>query len=192
MSKKEKKIFLKLFIKIFNYFFRKIFKNKKIKLPEFLFLVGTAFFPQMNVELIIRFKNKKTLYLWRDDEFGNNGWHLPGGIIRPNENINKRIKEVLLEETNLSPKWIKVYGPISFSEIIYSIPKIRSHFNSLVYLIEVSSHKINIKELKNNENTLITKNIPNNLIDNHKRYIGLLKKETSILKRNKLKISKFI
>ena len=188
-EKKNQPFLLKLWVNFFNLFFINIFKNKTPKLPEFLFLVGTAFFPQMNVELIIRFKNNNTLYIWRDDLFGNKGWHLPGGIIRPNETIDKRIEKVLIEETQINPENINIYGPISFSEVIYSEPRIRSHFNSLVYLLEMDSRFINLKDFKDNKEVLITKDIPVGLINNHKRYIHLLKKDNDTLKTDKFNIS---
>ena len=97
MKKNLFRIFQKYFSKVFNF----IYKEKSPKLPEILFLLGTAYFPQLNVELIIRDSEEKTLYIWRDDEFGNVGWHLPGGIIRPNEEILKRVERVLEKETNL-------------------------------------------------------------------------------------------
>ena len=90
---KIKRSIIKKSILVFNNLFKLIYKEKTPKLSELIFLIGTAFFPQLNVELIIRYKNKETLYLWRDDEFGNNGWHLPGGIIRPNEKILKRVEK---------------------------------------------------------------------------------------------------
>ena len=114
---KLKKSIIQKFILISNNLFRLIYRKNPPKLPELFFLIGTAFFPQLNVELLIRYKDKKTLYLWRDDEFGNKGWHLPGGIIRPNETILKRVKKVLEDETIIRLSEVNIHGPISFSEV---------------------------------------------------------------------------
>ena len=181
-------IFKKLIYLIEKYSSVKYRKNTP-KLPELLFLIGTIFFPQLNVELIIRDKNEKTFYLWRDDEFGNNGWHLPGGIIRPNEKILKRVEKVIIHETNININNVKIHGPIAFSEVIHKSPGIRSHFNSFVFLVEFSDFLDDEKNIKR-ENILITKKIPKNIINNHKRYIPLLSRDTKSLIQNKIEISK--
>ena len=116
---KIKKSIIKKLIPLFNSLFRSIYRKKSPKLPELFFLIGTAFFPQLNVELIIRYPDQKTFYLWRDDEFGNKGWHLPGGIIRPNEKIMNRVKKVLENETKIRLSDVNINGPISFSEVIH-------------------------------------------------------------------------
>ena len=139
---------------------------------------------------IIRNSKGKTLYIWRDDEFGNVGWHLPGGIIRPNEIILKRVEKVIKKETNLDLNNIEITGPISFSEVIHSLPGIRSHFISFVYLAELKSEfdmeKLNLL----NEKFLLSLNIPKNIIKNHERYIPLLRENSLNLKSNYISISK--
>ena len=83
-------------IRILNAFLRLITrKHLNPTLPETLFLVGTYFFPQINIELIIRINSYNILYIWRDDAFGNHGWHLPGSIIRPNERILTRLAKLI-------------------------------------------------------------------------------------------------
>ena len=186
---KIKRSIIKKSIPVFNNLFRFFYKEKTPKLSELIFLVGTAFFPQLNVELIIRYKNKETLYLWRDDEFGNKGWHLPGGIIRPNERIINRVKKVLENETTIPLSHVYIHGPISFSEVINKNPGIRSHFNSLVYLVEIQKENNSSKYFDEYNKFLITKDIPNNLIKNHKRYIHLLNEETELLKKTSLDIA---
>jgi len=179
------KIFQKNFSKIFNF----VYKDRSPKLPEILFLLGTAYFPQLNVELIIRDTEEKTLYLWRDDEFGNVGWHLPGGIIRPNEKILRRVEKVLEKETNLNSNSVRLTGPISFSEVIHKLPGIRSHFNSFVYLVELKD-KFNIYELNSlSEKFLISRDVPKKIIQNHKRYIPLLKQKSLLLRSKSINIA---
>ena len=189
---KLKKSIIQKFILISNNLFRLIYRKKNPKLPELFFLIGTAFFPQLNVELLIRYKDKKTLYLWRDDEFGNKGWHLPGGIIRPNETILKRVKKVLEDETIIRLSEVNIHGPISFSEVIHKKPGIRSHFNSLVYLIEIKKGNNYLSYSEAYKGVLITNKIPKKLIKNHKRYIHLLSEKTEVLKRSSLDISNVV
>ena len=185
MKKNLFRIFQKYFSKVFNF----IYKEKSPKLPEILFLLGTAYFPQLNVELIIRDSEEKTLYIWRDDEFGNVGWHLPGGIIRPNEEILKRVERVLEKETNLKINFVKITGPISFSEVIHNLPGIRSHFNSFVYLVELKD-KFSIYELNSlSEKFLISRDVPKKIIQNHKRYIPLLKQKSLLLRSKSINIA---
>ena len=189
---KIKKTIIKKLVQIFNSIFRFIYRKNTPKLPELFFLIGTAFFPQINVELLIRYEDKKTLYIWRDDEFGNKGWHLPGGIIRPNETIINRVKKVLENETKIRLSDVIIHGPISFSEVIHKKPGIRSHFNSLVYLIEIKKENNYSSYSRIDKEVLITNKIPNKLIKNHKRYIHLLSKNTELLKVSSLNISKVV
>ena len=101
-------------------------------LPEPLFLAATYFFPQVNVELVVRINRSLIYYSWRDDVFGNCGWHLPGGIIRPNEPIQSRVHQVLLSEVDL-PNILNYTTSqyVGFSEVLSpSSPCVRSHFLS--------------------------------------------------------------
>ena len=105
-------------IKVLGYILKTISPSKHPKLPELLFLAGTYFYPQVNVELLIRDKNSLTLFSWRNDEFGNLGWHIPGGIIRPNEQVKTRISQVILSEITA----LDCYTPINISNIGSSMP----------------------------------------------------------------------
>lgn len=178
------KIKFKLF-KILSFSISKIisiiYKDKSPKLPEIIFLFGTVFFPQINVELIIRDEKNNTLYIWRDDFFENYGWHLPGGIIRPNEEIINRVKRVIQSETLVFNHVKKITGPITISEVLNEKPGFRSHFISLVYLVIIENNgKLNNKNLSYSKSTL-TNSIPKPLIKNHERYVELLKKENDFL-----------
>ena len=165
------------FTYLINRFLRYLtFSTKHPSLPEPIFLAGTYFFPQVNVELVLRINNSFIYYSWRDDEFGNHGWHLPGGIIRPNEDILSRVTQVLYTEVNLpniqffsSPQYV------GFSEVINnSSPCIRSHFLSHVYLIDLEIPSIT--SISSSSNYLIYDAVPKSLIRNHHRYIPLLDK----------------
>lgn len=81
--------------------------------------------------MIVRYNKKYFYYAWRDDDFGNKGWHLPGGIVRPNEKIMSRLEQVLIDEVDLinqipsDPQFMYV----GFSEVLRSkYPCVRSHF----------------------------------------------------------------
>ena len=130
--------------------------------------------PDTNIKLFIRDTNENNLNTWRDDLFGNKGWHLPGGIIRPNEKIKDRVKTVLKQEVNIASEDAFIYGPIAFSELINDKPGIRSHFNSFVFLIkykyEFESDFLN----KSNSSFRSSRDVPLDLIKNHHRYINLL------------------
>ena len=144
------------------------------KLPEVIFLVGTYFFPQVNVEVIVRNNENEILYLWRDDLFGNRGWHLPGGIVRPNESLLDRVYEVLISECNLfglSEYDQNVY--LGLSEVIQEKkPAIRSHFVSHLFLVDTT-----VSPVKPESSLFkISKAIPDELIFSHKRYEDLLYK----------------
>lgn len=179
-----KQIKSKLF-KLFSSFVTRvilfIYKDKNPKLPEILFLFGTIFFPQINVELIIRDERKNTLYIWRDDLFNNHGWHLPGGIIRPNEEIITRVKKVIQNETLIFNYVRNIVGPISISEVFNEKPGFRSHFISIVFLVLIENDgRLDDKNLSRSKSTL-SSSIPKPLIKNHERYIELLEKENDFL-----------
>ena len=182
-----KKNLFRIFQKYFSKFLI-LYIKKSHQIAEILFLLGT-YFPQLNVELIIRDSEEKTLYIWRDDEFGNVGWHLPGGMWA-NEEILKKSRKSFREETNLKINSVKITGPISFSEVIHNIPGIRSHFNSFVYLVN-SKDKFNNFDLDSlSEKFLLSQDVPKKIIKNHTRYIPLLKKNSLRLRSKSINIAK--
>lgn len=143
-------------------------------LPEYLFLLGTFFFPQVNVDLVVRINNSRVVFTWRDDLFGNTGWHLPGSIIRPNETFSARIQHCIRSElpflANHSQDSIQYAG---LSEVIgEDVPGIRSHFISHVYLIDYQLDNQVIKTLPSS--VMLTNSIPEALIPNHERYKALI------------------
>ena len=162
------------------------FRSPSPKLPEFLFLIGTFYFPQINVELIIRDSHDSTIYTWRDDEFGNIGWHLPGGIVRPNESMFKRITNVIDTELpffthilNTKYKTIRILG---LSEIFREKLSYRSHFVSLIFLIHYPDFNFSdFSEFSSHSTVSFSKSPPSNLINNHLRYKDDLSTHTSNL-----------
>ena len=165
---------------------KRFYRNKKHPiLPHRLFLLGTFFFPQCNVELIIKDKASTCIFTWRDDSFGNKGWHLPGGIIRPNESYLNRVKEVLWSEIPEIAELIESRYSLHYlgiSEVIKTKPSYRSHFISLVFLLKVN-FEIELSEI-NNEHILLSKNRPKDLIKNHLRYGRLVEMDVEELSKN--------
>ena len=106
---------------------------------------------------------------WRDDKYSGKGWHLPGGIIRFREKINKRIANV--GKTELNIKISKIKGPIALNEIIIN-QKERSHFISLLYQCFLSKNQFKNFYLKLKKNSKISffKKKPHNLLNLHKIY----------------------
>lgn len=65
-------------------------------LPTPVFEFALAIVPMINVDLVV-IDNASVLWAWREDRFGR-GWHIPGGIIRLNEPIAKRIMATARKE----------------------------------------------------------------------------------------------
>ena len=103
--------------------------NPKDGLPEEVFLFVSRIIPMVNVDLLIKDENKRTLLAWRNDEFCGTGWHIPGGIIRYKEKIETRIQKVAEVEIGAIVKFNPI--PISYNEIIINELKTRGHFTTL-------------------------------------------------------------
>jgi ADP-ribose pyrophosphatase YjhB (NUDIX family) len=106
-------------------------------LPEELFLFVTRLTPMINVDLLIRDSEGKTLLTWRDDGYEYSpGWHIPGGIIRYKESRHDRIQAVAQKELGTS---VRVQpDPLAIQEVIHPTRKDRGHFISLLYLCELA------------------------------------------------------
>lgn len=147
-------------------------KNKHPTLPHILFLIGTYFFPQINVEVVCRQPDGSFFLTWRDDQFKNKGWHIPGGIIRPNEEILDRVQRTLHDELPFLSTDKSSFDLVGYSQVFCSPPSIRSHFFSLVFVCTLSGFCQCPDKYKNN--VLITHFVPENMISNHMRYASLL------------------
>jgi colanic acid biosynthesis protein WcaH len=66
-------------------------------LPAPLFRFITAVAPTPNVDLLVQDAAKGTLLAWRDDAFGT-GWHVPGSLIRPREEVADRLAACARDE----------------------------------------------------------------------------------------------
>jgi len=161
-------------IALFNSFLSFITnKNKHPRLPHWLFLFGTYFFPQINIEVICKHPDGSFYLTWRDDQFKNYGWHIPGGIIRPNESLIDRVKLTINDELPFLSLDNASFELVGFSQVLSSPPSIRSHFFSLVYVCSLSNF-FHIPFDKR-DTTLITYDLPENTITNHLRYAPLFK-----------------
>lgn len=100
-------------------------------LPKDLWLFFSRWTPIVNVDLIIKNEFDQFLLTWRDDNFGNLGWHIPGGVVRYRETWTDRILAVA--ENELGVKNLK-FNPIPLS--VYEAfvpPKTRGHFISIPF-----------------------------------------------------------
>jgi hypothetical protein len=72
--------------------------NPQNGLPDELFLFISRMTPLINVDLLIKDAQGRTLLTWRDDVFYGAAWHVPGGIIRYKERAADRIQNCAAEE----------------------------------------------------------------------------------------------
>ena len=106
-------------------------------LPEDLFLFVTRLTPMINVDLLIRDGEGRTLLTWRDDGYEYSpGWHIPGGIIRYKESRAGRVQAVAQKELGTSVRFRE--EPLAIREVIHPIRRDRGHFISLLYLCELA------------------------------------------------------
>ncbi len=112
-------------------------KNPSKGLPEEIFLFVSRITPLINVDLLIKNKQKETLLTWRDDGIFSPGWHVPGGIIRHREPIAHRIHAVALNELGARVK-VK-QPPLAMNELVVTTKSVRGHTISLLYACELIS-----------------------------------------------------
>ncbi len=99
-------------------------------LPQELFFFITRMTPMVNVDLLIKDENKRTLLAWRQDQFAGGGWHLPGGIVRYKERFEERVSKVAETELETQVEFDEV--PLSTHQVICG-HKTRGHFVSILY-----------------------------------------------------------
>ena len=140
-------------------------------LPEEVFLFLTRISPVINVDLLIRNKKGQILLTWRKKgEKFLPGWHIPGGIIRFKEKIDKRLKLTAKNELGCKVKFKK--NPIEFSELHLN-QKNRSHFISLLFdcmIIDGPDKKLKYRKGKPQSGQWKWfDSCPKNIIQPHKR-----------------------
>jgi len=102
-----------------------------VGLPEEVFLFASRITPMLNVDLLVRDNNGRTLLAWRNDAFSGQGWHIPGGVIRFKETFEQRLMKVAATELGTVVEFDPI--PIALNQIIIHEQKTRSHFISLLY-----------------------------------------------------------
>ena len=150
-------------------------KNPREGLPYHLFKYISSITPLLNVDLLLFNPDLGVLLSWRDDKFYGPGWHVPGGIIRFKENFLDRLDCVAKNEIKINEK-LK-YRLIAINQIMNPSRDIRGHFISFLFLSEINKNDFHDKdEIKletrsyNNGDLSWHKNVPSNIIPQHKRY----------------------
>ena len=100
-------------------------------LPESVFLYISRTAPLVNVDLLIKDENGRTLLSWRNDRYAGTGWHVPGGIVRFKERLETRVGKVAETEIGTPVQFDST--PIALHQIIHEEHEIRGHFISLLY-----------------------------------------------------------
>ena len=157
-------------------------ENPSKGLPEDIFYFVGRLTPYINVDLLVKNDLGQTLLSWRDEtSFNNNvgsGWHIPGGIIRFQEDISNRISEVAFHEMGgiLSSHSEQ---PLTVNQVLDRKAKNRSHFISLLYQCSLKdSYEIDNKNLKEGDVGFLKwhTGVPKNLLRNHYIYKKYLSK----------------
>ena len=100
-------------------------------LPEDIFFFISRHTPIVNVDLLIKDENERTLLAWRDDKFSNKGWHIPGGVIRCRETFSDRIQKVAQSELKIKSIECNLI-PLCINEIFLK-GDTRGHSISILY-----------------------------------------------------------
>lgn len=126
--------------------------------------------PLVNVDLLIKDNNSRTLLAWRNDKFAGQGWHIPGGIVRYKETLEQRIEQVALTEIGQKVEFAPV--PITMNEIIRPHAT-RGHFISFLYACSIESNfEPNNSKLSSDDAGYLAwhSTCPDNLIPVHEMY----------------------
>ena len=99
-------------------------------LPEEVFFFISRLTPMVNVDLLIKDENGRTLLSWRDDSFAGAGWHVPGGIVRFKEKLEERVQKVAETEIGTVVEFVPV--PVTINQVICDHDT-RGHFISILY-----------------------------------------------------------
>lgn len=152
-----------------------LIKDPSKGLSEDVFLFLSRSTPLINVDLLIKDEQNRTLMIWRDDEYCKPGWHLPGGIIRFKETIANRIRAVAKNELGVTRIEFNPV-PLAINEVIHSTRKNRGHFISLLFKCSLitppdeSHHYIHGRgKLKINE-WMWHSTCPDDIIEVHEMY----------------------
>jgi len=100
-------------------------------LPDSVFHYLSRMTPLVNVDLLIKDENGRTLLSWRNDQYAGTGWHVPGGIVRFKERLETRVEKVAEIEIGMAVRFDPT--PIALHQVIHEEHEIRGHFISLLY-----------------------------------------------------------
>jgi len=104
--------------------------NSSKGLPIEIFYFISRLTPMVNVDLLIKDEQGRTLLSWRDGRYTGAGWHIPGGIIRFKEKWETRIQQVAITEIGTRVKFDP--HPIAINQIVGS-QETRGHFISILF-----------------------------------------------------------
>lgn len=104
--------------------------NPSLGLPDNVFYYISRTTPMVNVDLLIKDESERTLLSWRNDSYAGKGWHIPGGIVRFKETLEKRVEKVAESEVGTAVRFDPM--PIALNQIFHE-RDIRGHFISLLY-----------------------------------------------------------
>ena len=100
-------------------------------LPDDVFYYVSGVTPLVNVDLLIKDERGRTLLAWRDDGFAGTGWHVPGGIVRFQETLEARVRQVAATEIGAEVSFDQT--PVAINQFIHPERATRGHFVSILY-----------------------------------------------------------
>ncbi len=112
-------------------FLEKQVPNPSEGLPDEVFFFISKTTPLVNVDLLIKDENGRTLLSWRNDQYAGKGWHVPGGILRFKETLETRVRKVAETEIGLDISFDTI--PMALNQLIHHDRDVRSHFISILY-----------------------------------------------------------
>lgn len=139
-------------------------------LPDSIFYFIGRNTPYINVDLLIKDQDGSILLTWRDNAHDGKGWHIPGGIIRYKEKIEKRIIQVAKTELGVGAISQSIF--LELNEIIEENKKERGHFISLLYECKLDNKNYEnlLKRIAGDKEIKFFKKLPSNILKYHKIY----------------------
>ena len=112
-------------------------RDPHLGLPEEVFLLLSRLIPMVNVDLLIKDDQERTLLTWRDDIYHGCGWHIPGGVLRFGETLHERVAAVAKLELGCDVVFDD--QPIATMEYIAETRRERGHAISFLYRCKLST-----------------------------------------------------
>ncbi|MDR1418621.1 MAG: hypothetical protein LBI80_05675 [Endomicrobium sp.] len=152
-------------------FLDKEIPDKTKRLPEDVYFFLSRTTPLVNVDLLIKDKIGRTLLSWRDDGISEQGWHVPGSVVRFKETFEQSVKRCGLQEIGTEVKFNQ--EPIYVQQIIVSEWENLAHHISFVYKCYLPKNFIiNNKDKKQIDSGFLAwhDKFPDNMIKVHEFY----------------------